>query len=199
MKDNPSAPPLAGGHYAADPACDIRRLLQERLSAAQVKAIARACDSYPRLQAQLTQALLSTDRHARRQAAWVCSHTADATIRSLVPHADRLQQLALHTPEEPGEWLTLLLLHRLLPYLPFPAALYDFCLQALNDPRMPSGATARCLKIAADLSRPYPELRQELLQHVAIIPHERLTPALRSVLKRLSKETATAARRPQRS
>ncbi len=135
------------------------------------------------------------------RAAWVLSHLPSAQIASLGKTCDKLVTVVTRTPHAGCRRMLLHLLH-LLHRLPQPAStaveLLDFCLARMVDPQEPPGVRMLCIKIAYDICRTNPDLRQEFGFMLERLEQQPLPPSLHAVCRNIRKVQASRKRnRPQ--
>lgn len=122
----------------------------------------------------LLDLMLGDDRWLSQRAARVLSKVAESYPRMLVPHYGRL----LQAWQQHSDWHPAVLRNglRSLVGQPIPegqqGAWLDLCMRYLQNPQCPAAIRVHAMQIAFDLSRPYPELCQELRQVLeAHLPH----------------------------
>lgn len=145
---------------------------------AEVKHWAKVCTA-----AELMELLYHPEPQVARNAAWVLTHKSDAELATLP--TDRLIDLAMQTANTPLRRLVLNLVER----QPIAAAdmrtdFLDFCLAHMVMLEEPVGVQALCMKLACRMCSFYPELQEEFLATLRLVPVEAYKPGVAHLIKK---------------
>ena len=161
--------------------------LDSRLSKSQVMALAGnlrydECG----IEAMFTQMKQAANPQVANNAAWVLSHLSkeDKGIY-LLPHYGELVDMATSTKLYIRRGLVLSILSD-LPINGLNGKLLDYCLMHLADHKESNSSRSMMIKLAARMCKPYPELCQELMLCLDMIPQDispSITAAKRNALK----------------
>ena len=161
--------------------------LDSRLSKSQVMALAgnlrhdECC-----IEAMFTQMKQAANPQVANNAAWVLSHLSkeDKGIY-LLPHYGELVDMATSTKLHIRRGLVLSILAD-LPINELNGKLLNYCLMHLADHKESNSSRSMMIKLAARMCKPYPELCQELMLCLDMIPQDispSITAAKRNALK----------------
>lgn len=147
--------------------------LDSRLSKAQVKALASnlrhdECG----IEAMFTQMKQTNNAQVAKNAARVLSYLSkeDKEIY-LLPHYEELVDMATSTKLYIRRGLVLSILAD-LPIIELNGKLLDYCLMHLADHKESDSSRSMMIKFAARMCKPYPELSQELIWCLDMIPQD---------------------------
>lgn len=170
----------------------IEKQLARRINAADIRRICAQLQGNAVLKQSLYDLFLHPEPRVANNAAWVFTHLDAAEMRWLIPHTAELTEAVVSCRTHVKPWLLLTLLNA----LPVPDSprmdFLDFCIERLSDPAEKGGVRSVCIKLAYALCRPYPELTEELRQHLELLQPEFLSPAVRCARRsilRLMQET----------
>lgn len=174
----------------------LRERLLQMAHPAEVREIAANAGT-PDAVRELYGLLFDEETKLVYRAAWVLSHLSARQIAPLGKNYDRLASVAIRTPHAGCRRMLLHLLHR----LPQPASpvveLLDFCLERMSDPKEPHGVRMLCIKIAYDICRTDPDLKQEFEIMLDQLEQEPLPPSLSAACRNIRK--AQESRKQNRS
>ena len=147
--------------------------LDSRLSKSQVMALAgnlrhdECC-----IEAMFTQMKQAANPQVANNAAWVLSHLSkeDKGIY-LLPHYGELVDMATSTKLHIRRGLVLSILAD-LPINELNGKLLNYCLMHLADHKESNSSRSMMIKLAARMCKPYPELCQELMLCLDMIPQD---------------------------
>ena len=144
-----------------------------RFSKAQVMALAgRLHHDEDGIKALVTRMTATCDPRVAYNAAWVLSHLSKEDKRMyLLPHYEELVDFSTSESLCLRRRLALSILANLPANEPS-GKLLNFCLTRLADPKERDSSRAMMIKLAANMCKPYPELRKELALHLSMIPQE---------------------------
>lgn len=147
---------------------------------------------------EIISCLFSPDRRTSDNAAWLLTHLPSQYLPWLKPHISKMIAEAISTTSQTKCRLILTTLLRLNLTLSSTDAdtpsqqdyldLLDFCLAQTTNPVTPVGIRSVSIKIAHRLCLHYPELQGELQRTLQSIADEAKTPAIRSSIKKITKE-----------
>ena len=161
--------------------------LDSRLSKSQVMALAgNLRHDECGIEAMFTQMKQAANPQVVNNAAWVLSHLSkeDKGIY-LLPHYGELVDMATSTKLYIRRGLVLSILSD-LPINGLNGKLLDYCLMHLADHKESNSSRSMMIKLAARMCKPYPELCQELMLCLDMIPQDispSITAAKRNALK----------------
>ncbi len=161
--------------------------LDSRLSKSQVMALAgNLRHDECGIEAMFTQMKQAANPQVANNAAWVLSHLSkeDKGIY-LLPHYGELVDMATSTKLYIRRGLVLSILSD-LPINGLNGKLLDYCLMHLADHKESNSSRSMMIKLAARMCKPYPELCQELMLCLDMIPQDispSITAAKRNALK----------------
>ncbi|WP_177896527.1 hypothetical protein [uncultured Phocaeicola sp.] len=138
------------------------------------------------IEAMFTQMKQAANPQVANNAAWVLSHLSkeDKGIY-LLPHYGELVDMATSTKLYIRRGLVLSILSD-LPINGLNGKLLDYCLMHLADHKESNSSRSMMIKLAARMCKPYPELCQELMLCLDMIPQDispSITAAKRNALK----------------
>lgn len=166
----------------------------ERLSAAEVKAIAGRAHCDDALRERLFDDMINGEGRVARNAAWVLTHLHKNDNCYIDAHRDALVAKALSVDDDSLRRLTLALLERLeWRREDIRTDLLDFCLSHLVDPNETYGVRALCIKLASVQCRYYDELRAELHQTLLLLDPATLNPGIKHTWGKALKATSQSA------
>ena len=161
--------------------------LDSRLSKSQVMALAgNLRHDECGIEAMFTQMKQAANPQVANNAAWVLSHLSkeDKGIY-LLPHYGELVDMATSTKLYIRRGLVLSILAD-LPINELNGKLLNYCLMHLADHKESNSSRSMMIKLAARMCKPYPELCQELMLCLDMIPQDispSITAAKRNALK----------------
>ena len=147
--------------------------LDSRLSKSQVMALAgNLRHDECGIEAMFTQMKQAANPQVANNAAWVLSHLSkeDKGIY-LLPHYGELVDMATSTKLYIRRGLVLSILSD-LPINGLNGKLLDYCLMHLADYKESNSSRSMMIKLAARMCKPYPELCQELMLCLDMIPQD---------------------------
>lgn len=147
--------------------------LDSRLSKSQVMALAgNLRHDECGIEAMFTQMKQAANPQVANNAAWVLSHLSkeDKGIY-LLPHYGELVDMATSTKLYIRRGLVLSILSD-LPINGLNGKLLDYCLMHLADHKESNSSRSMMIKLAARMCKPYPELCQELMLCLDMIPQD---------------------------
>lgn len=142
--------------------------------------------------------LTDTDKRVADNAAWAFTHFDTQALKKLLPLRNELTDEVLRTRSITCRRLLLTVLYR-LPATEAPRTdLLDFCLHTLLAAGEPNGIRALCIKLAARMCSPIPELGQELRLTLELLNSEPLPPSLRCAQREAYRLVGHAVERADR-
>lgn len=133
-------------------------------------------------------------------AALLCTHLPQTALADFIPLTEQLLKRSLSPLTAPQRRLLFTFLLRLFEHqpptllTPLHLQLYDDCLQRIATPDS-SSIPALCMKIAAVLTYPLPEIREELITTLEFLDDQYLTPAQRSAKRNVMAQLNKAHKR----
>lgn len=161
----------------------LRQRLTGRISKTNLAAIAHQAGTDGICRQQLLKLVADPDKRVGDNAAWALTLFSAPATKALMPYRKALTDEALRTGSLTRQRLLLTVLERLPDADTFRADLLDFCLNTLLSNSVPHGIRALCIKLAARMCQPLPELRQELRLTLDLLAAETLPPSLRCARK----------------
>lgn len=156
-------------------------LLYERLLLDEVRRIARtaALPGNEGMAAEMFTLISSADNRVAQNALWVLTYLQPHIPQWFEAKREELIDGALKEtdPSKLRMWMKLLSGLRFKTETIRPDFL-DFCLSLTTSATCPCAIRARAMKMAADLSRHYPELRAEVIIVLDLLGEEPLSPGL---------------------
>ena len=183
----------------------IPTLPDRRLSPVERKEIISALlqTGAPHYPLQLLSWMQSPFAKIAENAALLCTHLPKSALADFIPFTEQLLKRS-HSPlTAPQRRLLFTFLLRLFEHqpptllTPSHLQLYDDCLQRIAAPDR-SCIPALCMKIAAVLTYPLPEIREELITTLEILDDQYLTPAQRSAKRNVMFQLNKARKRQNR-
>lgn len=164
------------------------------LHIADIKAIAERAHENEAAREALFESLTGDDRDEAVHSAWALTHLPPKDNVYIAARQVDLVNIAISTPDVSLRRITLALLERIDWTMPdvdnvprHYVDLLDFAMEHLMMPEEPYGVRSLCMKIAYKLSRPYPELLDELRQSLLMIEPSDLGAGVRNTRNKILK------------
>ena len=159
----------------------------------EIKALAQQAHNNDAVRDALFEALWSENRDNAVHSAWALTHLPKMDNDHIAVHREALVDLATSTPDTSLRRITLSLLERLEWDIPaddeevprYYVELLNFCLKHLMMPSEPYSVRALCMKLSYTLSRPYPELLDELRQCLLLLEPSELGAGVRHTREKI--------------
>ncbi len=158
----------------------------------EIKAIAKKAHDNETLCEELFADLFGGEREVAVVAAWTLTHLPKEDNDRIAIHREELVHFAITTPDISLRRITLTLLERLEWLVEnedmtpeYHVSLLDFCFTEMMKNEEPYGVRSLCMKIAYKISRPYPELLDELRQSLLLIEPTDLGSGVRHTQKKI--------------
>lgn len=158
----------------------------------------------PHYPLQLLSWMQSPVTKIAENAALLCTHLPQTALADFIPLTEQLLKRSLSPLTAPQRRLLFTFLLRLFEHqpptllTPLHLQLYDDCLQRIAAPDS-SCIPALCMKIAAVLTYPLPEIREELITTLEFLDDQYLTPAQRSAKRHVMAQLNKAHKRQKQA
>ena len=169
------------------PTLNFRERLQQRISMDDIHEITYLTQGSDTLKQELYNLLFDDDEKVAYQAAWVFCHFSLYENKWLYKKQNAMIDEVMCCRHSGKRRLLLNLLYR--QPLPNPPRIdfLDFCLEHLLLKEELPGVQTLCMKLAYEMCRLIPELRQELRSMLEIMEPTLLVPSIRAVRKNILK------------
>ena len=155
-----------------------------------IKALAQRAHRDERFRDRLFEEMMGDDLREAYNGAWALTHLPKEDIIYIDTRRARLTDFAISTPDTSLRRLSLVLLERLEwgreslddeRYV----RLLDFCLEHMMLADETYGIKALCMKIAYQMCRHYPELKEELRQSLLLMEPSELGAGVKHTRKKI--------------
>ncbi|MBQ9532547.1 MAG: hypothetical protein IJR71_01105 [Prevotella sp.] len=165
-------------------------LLEKRLSGplhrSDIDFLCHQVNGNGALREDLYRALFSADKRTGDNAAWVMTHLSEIHDGWLQERQEALIDEAMKTTSATRRRLLMtLLLRTTFKKETLRGDFVDFCFSLIPRADEPVGIRSVSMRLSLVLCRHYPELMAELREIVSMLPQSELSPALRSVAKKI--------------
>lgn len=137
---------------------------------------------------ELYQLIFDKDNYTSYQALWTCSHFPPSERKWLEGKQEELINEVLRCPHSGKRRILLQLLEKQSFKDASRVDFLDFCLNHMLSKQEPPGIQSLCIKLAYKLCQPIPELLKEFWMMIEIAKDERMSPAIASVIRNISKK-----------
>ncbi|MDD3036660.1 hypothetical protein [Bacteroides sp.] len=137
---------------------------------------------------ELYQLIFDKDNYISYQALWTCSHFPPSERKWLEGKQEELINEVLRCPHSGKRRILLQLLEKQSFKDASRVDFLDFCLNHMLSKQEPPGIQSLCIKLAYKLCQPIPELLKEFWMTIEIAKEERMSPAIASVIRNISKK-----------
>ena len=134
---------------------------------------------------ELYNLLFDTDDLVAFQAAWALTHFSRNENKWLYDKQNELIKEVLICKHPGKRRLLLTLIFRQPLTNPPRTDFFDFCLAGMTSTEEPPGVRTLCMKLAYEISRPIPELQQELRSLLEIMEHDFHIPSICATRKNI--------------
>ena len=150
----------------------IRERLLQRIGADDIHEITYLTQGNNKRKSELYNLIFDADETVAWQAAWVLGHFSLKENEWLYDKHNELIDEVLSCRQTGRKRLLLHLLFRQPQANPPRTDFFDYCLAGMVSAEEPPGVRALCMKLAYEMSRPIPELLQEVRALLEIMEHD---------------------------
>lgn len=165
--------------------------LAGKIHVQQIREYAKRLKQDSSLQGKLCLLLNDGNPQVAINAAWILTHIGNKECQCLQPHYHELVYVAMRTGNTSLRRLVLTVIYRLsfpkTPHIEF----LNFCLKEMMSGKQPYGIRSLCMKIAYEISLPFPEIRDEFAVLMEIMEPDLLPSSLRCTRKNIRKALRT--------
>ena len=160
--------------------------VKRNLHKSDIDVLCRLCNDDETLRESLYRALFSADKRTGDNAAWVMTHLSEKHDGWLQERQEELIDEAMKTTSATRRRLLMtLLLRTTFKKETLRGDFVDFCFSLIPRADEPVGIRSVSMRLSLVMCRHYPELMAELREIVSMLPQSELSPALRSVAKKI--------------
>jgi len=170
---------------------NFKEKLSERIHLKDIYEMMLSAQNMDSKKKELYQALFDTDDKVAYQAAWVFTHFSLAENRWLYDKQNELIDEALVCVHPGKRRLLLTLIFRQPPANPLRTDFLDFCLTRMISKQELPAVQSLCMKLAYEMCRQIPELRQELHSIIELMEPDLLSVAMKSARNNVLKAMKT--------
>lgn len=174
---------------------DHESKLSDRINLPEIKEIAAWAHESEKHRFRLWELAHSDDRRTSVNALWVMSHLSSAEAEWLSSLQNELIDMLLSATDPAKKRILLQLLwEQDFEKESERTDLIDFCLSKINSECEPYAIRAFSIYVSFKLCRHYPELLNELREHLSMMQYQQLSPGLRCARKKVLTQIDRIAR-----
>lgn len=176
---------------------NIETLLSGKINMPQIKnVVSWSCGSQENL-CQLWEMANSDDRRTSANALWAMTHLPDYNHEWILSlRDDMIDMLLAETDTGKKRMLLHLLKEQEYEAEQIRTDFLDYCLAKINSEQEPYAIRGYSIHASFKMCRHYPELIAELAEHLDMLSHQPLSPALKSALQQTKKRISKLRARP---